>query len=258
MYEYEFKHIKGEYLNMKKIKNPLTIIGLFAGIAEGAGTVVLPFISRELQAIFIWYVMLFPIFLVIIFFINLNRNPKVFYAPSDFEDEANFMKLLMAAETALDDTINSNPDLEKNLKAVEKFIEKIPVNIKEPQVVQKNISVDAEKDLNLIGILEFNGKQIKLIKDRVIIGRSNNADIIIYSHKASRYHCQIYKENSNFYIRDLNSSNGTYVNNIEIIGVQKLDENDILEVGDINLVFKIKSQFHSPTYRTNNFTQPHE
>ena len=42
---------------MKKISNPLTIIGLFAGIAEVAGTVVLPFVSLELQKFFIWYVM---------------------------------------------------------------------------------------------------------------------------------------------------------------------------------------------------------
>lgn len=245
MYEDECRYMKGAYLNMKRIKNPLTIIGLFAGIAEVAGTVVLPFISRELQVIFIWYVMLFPIFLVILFFINLNKNPKVLYAPSDFDDEANFMKLLMAAETALDDTINANPTLEKELKAVEKFIEKIPVNIKEPQVVQKSISWDVGKDVNMIGVLEFNGEQIKLIKDKAIIGRSNNADIIVHSHKASRYHCEIYKENNTFYIRDLNSSNGTYINNVEIIGVQKLDENDVLEVGDINFIFGIKHQFHS-------------
>ena len=33
----------------KKISNPLTIIGLFAGIPEVAGTVVLPFVSDSLQ-----------------------------------------------------------------------------------------------------------------------------------------------------------------------------------------------------------------
>ena len=72
---------------MNRIKNPLTIIGLFAGIAEVAGTAVLPLVSTELQKFFIWYVMGFPILLVVLFFFTLNRNPKVLYAPSDFVDE---------------------------------------------------------------------------------------------------------------------------------------------------------------------------
>ena len=56
---------------MKKISNPLTIIGIFAGIAEVAGTAVLPLMSESLQKIFIWYVMGFPILLVLLFFILL-------------------------------------------------------------------------------------------------------------------------------------------------------------------------------------------
>lgn len=54
---------------MKRIKNPLTIIGLFAGIAEVAGTAVLPLVSLELQKFFVWYVMGFPVLLVVLFFI---------------------------------------------------------------------------------------------------------------------------------------------------------------------------------------------
>jgi cytochrome oxidase assembly protein ShyY1 len=62
---------------MKKISNPLTIIGMFAGIAEVSGTVVLPFIDRSLQYLFIWYVMGFPVFLVAVFFLTMNYNPNV-------------------------------------------------------------------------------------------------------------------------------------------------------------------------------------
>lgn len=89
---------------MNKISNPLTIVGIFAGIAEVAGTIVLPFVDVSLQVYFIWYVMGFPIFLVIVFFITLNVNPKVLYAPSDYSDENNFMKLLTNAKETLDKT----------------------------------------------------------------------------------------------------------------------------------------------------------
>lgn len=75
------------------IKNPLTIIAIFAGIAEVSGTIVLPFIASENQELFIYFLILFPSILVILFFITLNFNNKVLYAPSDYADESNYIKI---------------------------------------------------------------------------------------------------------------------------------------------------------------------
>jgi hypothetical protein len=74
------------------IKNPLTIIAIFAAIAEISGTVVLPFISQSNQGTYIWFLMIFPLLLIIFFFLTLNFNHNVLYAPSDFKDEENFFK----------------------------------------------------------------------------------------------------------------------------------------------------------------------
>lgn len=79
------------------IKNPLTIIAIFAGIAEISGTVVLPLIAQENQANFIWFLMVFPHLLIVLFFATLNWNHKVLYAPSDYKDEDNFIKSLPKA-----------------------------------------------------------------------------------------------------------------------------------------------------------------
>lgn len=73
------------------IKNPLTVIAIFAGIAEISGTIVLPFISEQNQSTYIWFLMLFPIYLVGTFFRTLNRDHTVLYAPSDYKDENNFV-----------------------------------------------------------------------------------------------------------------------------------------------------------------------
>ena len=75
------------------IKNPLTIIAIFAGIAEVSGTVVLPFIAQQNQSLFIYFLIFFPSLLVLLFFITLNFNNKVLYAPSDYKDETNYIKL---------------------------------------------------------------------------------------------------------------------------------------------------------------------
>jgi len=73
------------------IRNPLTIIAIFAGLAEVSGTAVLPLLDSSLQEIFIWFVMLFPVALVAAFFVTLNLNHSVLYAPSDFRNDDSFL-----------------------------------------------------------------------------------------------------------------------------------------------------------------------
>lgn len=75
------------------IKNPLTIIAIFAGIAEVSGTVVLPFIDITNQFLFIYFLILFPSILVVLFFSTLNFNNKALYAPSDYKNEDNYVKM---------------------------------------------------------------------------------------------------------------------------------------------------------------------
>ncbi len=79
---------------IKKISNPLTIIAIFAGLAEVVSTAALIAVSIEVQVILVWFVMLFPLFLAVLFFVTLNFNPQVLYAPSDFQNEENFLNVL--------------------------------------------------------------------------------------------------------------------------------------------------------------------
>lgn len=76
------------------IKNPLTIIGIFAGIVEVSANLVLPFLNDKNQETYIWFLMLFPAGLVLIFFAVLHWNHGALYAPSDFQNEANFINVL--------------------------------------------------------------------------------------------------------------------------------------------------------------------
>ncbi len=78
----------------KKVSNPLTIIAIFAGITEISGTAVLPFISDANQATYLIFLIGFPVLLVTAFFLTLNFNNRVLYAPSDFSDESNFVRLI--------------------------------------------------------------------------------------------------------------------------------------------------------------------
>lgn len=74
-----------------KVSNPLTVIAIFAGIAETSATAVLWQLTGVVQLIFVWYVMLFPVLLVSLFFFVLYKNNRKLYAPSDYEDQKDFM-----------------------------------------------------------------------------------------------------------------------------------------------------------------------
>ena len=73
------------------VSNPLTIIAIFAGLAEVMSTVALPLIDAQNQGVFIWFLMGFPLVLLGLFFITLNFNHKVLYAPKDYRDDESFL-----------------------------------------------------------------------------------------------------------------------------------------------------------------------
>jgi hypothetical protein len=89
------------------IKNPLTVIAIFAALAEVSGTVVLPFLNSTTQELYVWFLMGFPLFLVAIFFFVLYTKNHVLYAPSDYKDEQTFKDIFVGAASAKVDKIFS-------------------------------------------------------------------------------------------------------------------------------------------------------
>ena len=81
------------------IKNPLTVIAIFAGIAETSGTIVLPLLDASVQGTFVWFLMLFPCLLIAMFFGVLYMKHHVLYAPSDFQEDKSFVDMHFTSRT---------------------------------------------------------------------------------------------------------------------------------------------------------------
>ena len=64
-----------------KVSNPLTIIAIFAGVAESFATGALVLLPIETQQSFVYFVMFFPLVIVVTFFCILVKKPQVLYAP---------------------------------------------------------------------------------------------------------------------------------------------------------------------------------
>jgi hypothetical protein len=72
---------------ISRVKNPLAMVALFATISEVAMAAVITQLPDKLQQLFIWFVMGFPVVLVLLFFFVLYRKPAVFFAPGDYKRE---------------------------------------------------------------------------------------------------------------------------------------------------------------------------
>ena len=120
---------------VKFISNPLTIIAIFAALAEINATVSIALVDKELQATFIWFIIVFPILLVILFFGTLNFNTKVIYAPSDYQDDKSFHKMLIR-EQEPDKAINNDKDI------IRKTLDELGIKKKEVKETNFNVSED--------------------------------------------------------------------------------------------------------------------
>ncbi len=80
-----------------------------------------------------------------------------------------------------------------------------------------------------------------LDKDRITVGRSSSAGITVRSNSMSREHLVLIREgeddNVTWMLKDLDSANGTRVNDSKVEGKVALLENDVIKAGAVRLTF---------------------
>ncbi len=74
------------------------------------------------------------------------------------------------------------------------------------------------------------GRQIR-VASAFVMGRDASADVVIEDDRASRRHARILPDAGGVIVEDLGSSNGTFVNHLEVHGQARLDPGDELLIG---------------------------
>ena len=89
-------------------------------------------------------------------------------------------------------------------------------------------------------IVQRNGKieEHTFDRDAITVGATEDNDLAIGDETVSRQHCRIFMEGGGFMIRDLDSTNGSYVNERRVTAKHDLVDNDLVTFGKTNFKFK--------------------
>ncbi|MFW5858659.1 MAG: FHA domain-containing protein [Planctomycetota bacterium] len=82
------------------------------------------------------------------------------------------------------------------------------------------------------------GRERTIEDQPLTIGRDAEAGIQILDRSASRFHAEVFPVGGMFFVRDLKSKNGTFVNDERLEDEELLREADVIKIGTTELVFE--------------------
>jgi len=78
----------------------------------------------------------------------------------------------------------------------------------------------------------------ELADPATVIGRQSGCTVCLPSSTVSRRHAQVRREGSQYFLLDMNSTNGTLLNREPVIGEELLHDRDEIGVGIYRLIFR--------------------
>lgn len=93
------------------------------------------------------------------------------------------------------------------------------------------------------------GKTLPVTTAQFIIGRDPGCNLRPASAMISKRHCAILVKNGNVFLRDFESTNGTFVNDVAVKGEAPLKDGDVLKVGPLSfkVIIEEKAELSKPT-----------
>ncbi|MEJ7597632.1 MAG: GGDEF domain-containing protein [Kofleriaceae bacterium] len=93
------------------------------------------------------------------------------------------------------------------------------------------------------------GRRIPLLEVQYVVGRDTDAGLVVSRSSVSRQHARLFSdEHAGWWVEDLGSTNGTFVNEIRVSGVTQLSDADQVRFGDAIYKFlagsNIESAYH--------------
>lgn len=87
------------------------------------------------------------------------------------------------------------------------------------------------------GIPRFREGEVFYLGERLTMGRGEQNDLVLPDPFSSSEHAEIFFRNGQYWIRDLGSRNGTYLNGVRLTRPTVLADGDSLRVGSVTFRF---------------------
>ena len=95
-----------------------------------------------------------------------------------------------------------------------------------------------EARLSLLEAIDPVPAEYSLFKDEVTLGRGEDNDLVIPHASVSRAHARLMRRNGVFELTDLNSTNGSYVNEQPVHGSVQVSSGNQVRLGDVRFVLR--------------------
>ena len=82
------------------------------------------------------------------------------------------------------------------------------------------------------------GHTYRFDRDELIVGRLAYCDIIINQKNVSRQHARLLSSGGDYFVEDLNSTNGTFLNGKRVLARTRLKDRDLIRVYNVTLRFR--------------------
>ena len=80
------------------------------------------------------------------------------------------------------------------------------------------------------------GRQVEMKETPLVVGRSSDCEMRLLNRAVSRLHCRLWKDASGYWLRDLNSTNKTYLNDRSVVE-SRIKDGDLIMVGGTVMQF---------------------
>lgn len=82
------------------------------------------------------------------------------------------------------------------------------------------------------------GRRYPLDREKIVMGRHPDCDIVVEAGAVSRHHAQLLLVDDQFFIEDLKSRNGTFLNDQAVAERKKIRDEDLIRICDMTFMFR--------------------
>lgn len=125
-------------------------------------------------------------------------------------------------------------------------------------VVADDNTADSQHPFLLLLSRSGVGQLFPLIEEECVIGRSSSAQISLDEPALSHKHARVTQRDGDWWLEDMGSTNGTFLNDKRVTGPARLRPSDVIRLGETRLLFlaNASSAEHTIDLRKNSLTAP--